>query len=93
MCFKKKKDFDLSGHPECTHNWIHNAGEQCKWDDWSFKDSINGIKREDYIKDSDNIVNIYTCTMCGASFWSSEKVFDIPHYRVVAKKQKKIYNK
>lgn len=79
---KKKEEFDYFHHPECSHNIIHNAGEQCRWDTWSMEDSIKGTKPEDYLKDSDRIVNIYTCTMCGQGFWSSDKCFDIPHYRV-----------
>lgn len=39
-----------------------------------------GIKKLD--ADSNNICNFYICTMCQSEFWSSEKCFDIPHYRV-----------
>lgn len=81
MCFKKE-NFDLVGHPECSHNWIHYAGEQCEWDRWSFEDSIRGTKPEEYKKDSKRIAYIYICTMCGGQFWSSDKALDIPHYRV-----------
>lgn len=66
----------------CSHNWIHYAGKQCEWDNWSFEDSFNGIKKEDYRKDSNNICYIYICTMCQEVIWSSDKLFDIPHYRV-----------
>lgn len=85
---KRMKHLDPVGHPECEHNWIHNAGEQCDWDSWSFSDSIKGVKPQDYVKDSDNVAYIYTCTQCGESFWSSTKVFDIPHYRVREVKDK-----
>lgn len=74
--FNKNKKFDLVGHPECSHNWIHNTGKQYEWDLKSkFLD-------ENSIPDSNNIVYMYICTMCGGEFWSTEKMFDIPHYRV-----------
>lgn len=73
----------------CSHNWIHYAGMQCEWDNWSFEDSINGIKKEDYRKDSNNICYIYICTMCQEIIWSSDKLFDIPHYRVKERLWKK----
>jgi len=66
----------------CSHNWIHNAGKQCEWDNWGFKDSIKGIKPENYRKDSNNLCYFYICTMCGEEIWSQEKLFNIPHYRV-----------
>lgn len=67
---KQLKQFDLGSHPECSHNWIHNARMQCEWD-------INNIPG-----DSIHIANIYICTMCGGEFWSQIKEFNIPHYRV-----------
>lgn len=73
--FRKKK-FDLVGHPECSHNWIHYAGKQCEWDRKS------KFIEENPIPDSNNIAYMYICTMCKGEFWSSEKMFDIPHYRV-----------
>ena len=79
---KKLKQFDIVNHPECFHNWVHNAGEQCKWDTWDFSDFMSGIKSEDYRKDSRRVAYIYTCTMCGESYWSSCKNQNIPHYRV-----------
>ena len=72
--FWKKNKFDISGHPECTHNWIHNAGKQYEWDKSSKFPNERG--------DSRNIAYMYICTMCGAEFWSSNKAIDIPHYRV-----------
>lgn len=75
----KDKEFDYVGHPECSHNWIHNAGEQCKWDTPSFEEVRQG---KNHRKDSENVVYMYICTMCGGEFWSSEKMFNIPHYRV-----------
>ena len=74
-----KKKFDYVGHPECSHNWIHNAGKQCELDSPSMKEVINGKLRR---KDSKNICYFYICTMCGGEFWSSKKMFNIPHYRV-----------
>ncbi len=77
-----KEKFDYAGHPECSHNWIHNAGKQCEWDIWSLKDSIKGTRPEDYKKDSSRVAYMYICTICGGEFWSTEKMFDIPHHRV-----------
>lgn len=79
---KQLKQHDLAGHPECTHNWIHNAGKQCEWDCWSMGASLQGIKSQQYRKDSKRIAYMYICTMCGGEFWSSHKCFKIPHYRV-----------
>lgn len=76
MLFKTKKEFDYVGHPECSHNWIHNARKQCEWDRES------KFKEEAETADSNNVAYMYICTMCGGEFWSSEKMFDIPHYRV-----------
>ena len=78
---KQLKQHDLAGHPECTHNWIHNAGKQCEWDCWSMGASLQGIKPQQYRKDSKRIAYMYICTMCGGEFWSSHKCFKIPHYR------------
>ena len=75
--FHKRKKFDEVGHPECFHNWIHNAGEQCDWDMNSY--GILGTKLD---ADSNNICNFYICTICQGEFWSQQKEFDIPHYRV-----------
>lgn len=33
-------------------------------------------------KDSNNIAYMYICTMCEGEFWSSEKMLNIPYYRV-----------
>lgn len=66
----------------CSHKWIHNAGKQCEWDNWSLEDSIRGIKPEQYKKDSNNLCYFYICTMCGEEMWSQTKLFNIPHYRV-----------
>lgn len=71
---KQLKKFDLGGHPECSHNWVHFARKQCEWD----KSSIN----KQYKADSVHIAYMYLCTMCGGEFWSSDKCFNIPHYRV-----------
>jgi len=91
---KQLKKFDLGGHPECTHNWIHNAGKQCEWDCWNFEASRKGIKPEQYRKDSNRIAYMYICTMCGGEFWSSHKCFKISHYRVKEGKrcQQKVKN-
>jgi len=75
MCFKKDK-FDIVGHPECSHNWIHNAGQQCGWDRES------KFPYESEIADSKNVCNMYICTMCGGQYWSFNKDQNIPHYRV-----------
>lgn len=75
---KQLKQFDYVNHPECSHNWVHNAGMQCEWDRKSI--GIESVMKYDC--DSNNIAYMYTCTMCGETFWSSNKVFDIPHYRV-----------
>jgi len=72
-----KEKFDYSGHPECSHNWIHYAGKQCDFDRETWLESV--IKLD---CDSNNIVYMYICTMCGGEFWSFEKMFDIPYYRV-----------
>ena len=82
MCFRRNKHLLPHERNGCSHNWVHNAGKQCEWDIWSFEDCKNGIKPEDYIKDSNKIANMYICTMCGEELWSSYKMFDIPHYRV-----------
>lgn len=75
MCFKKAK-FDLVGHPECDHHFVHNAGKQCEWDRAHYFNS-------NYAKgDSKRIAYMYICTRCGGEFWSSDKALDIPHYRV-----------
>ena len=71
---KQLKKGDYVNHPECSHNWIHYAGEQCRWDTW--------CSEENYNKDSYNVANIYLCTMCQGIYWSSKKDHDIPHYRV-----------
>lgn len=76
---KQLKKFDYVNHPECSHNWVHNAGMQCEWDEPSFGEVIASKKHR---KDSNNVAYMYICTMCGGTFWSSEKMFDIPHYRV-----------
>lgn len=78
---KHRKKFDLTGHQECSHNWVHNAGKQCKWDNGLYWDNEKHIvvKKE---KDSNNVAYIYVCTMCQGKIWSSEKCFNIPHYRV-----------
>ena len=81
-----KKKFDYAGHPECSHNWIHNAGKQCEWDSPSMEEVINGKLRR---KDSKNVCYFYICTVCGGEFWSSDKMFDIPHYRVRERRIKK----
>lgn len=78
--FKRKKD-DIVNHPECDHHWVHNAGEQFRWD-------IAGT-RKGYKGDSLRIAFIYTCTMCGESFWSGRREFDIPHYRVKEGRKKR----
>lgn len=75
MSIFKREKFDLVGHPECDHHWVHYAGKQCEWDRESkFPYSNKG--------DSKNIAYMYICTRCGGEFWSSDKAFDIPHYRV-----------
>ncbi len=76
---KQKEKFDYVGHPECSHNWVHNAGKQCECDTPSFEEVRQGKKHR---KDSDNVAYMYICTMCGGEFWSSERMFNIPHYRV-----------
>lgn len=73
MLFKKKK-FDIVNHPECDHNWVHNAGEQFRWDKAGIKEGYKG--------DSARVAYMYTCTQCGETYWSSRKDQDIPHYRV-----------
>lgn len=73
--FKKEKE-------TCSHNWVHNAGKQCEWDEPHFGEVIKGKKHK---KDSKNMVYMYICTMCGEEFWSQQKMFDIPHYRVKEK--------
>lgn len=75
MCFKKKKEFDLVGHPECSHNFINYAKKQCEWD---MQDAFYNNRKAD----SKNICNMYICTMCGGEYWSSNKSENIPHYRV-----------
>ena len=81
MLNKNKKKFDLVGHPECPHNWVHNAGKQCEWDNNIYWDNKKRriVERP---KDSEDVAYMYICTMCEGEFWSSEKMFDIPHYRV-----------
>lgn len=71
---KQLKRFDYAGHPECSHNWIHNAGKQCEWDMKNLLGTVYG--------DSNNIAYMYICTMCGGEYWSSDKDQDIEHYRV-----------
>lgn len=71
---KQLKQFDLTGHPECSHNWIHNAGKQCEWD-------MKNLLSTNYA-DSYHIAYMYICTMCGGEYWSSNKSEDIQHYRV-----------
>lgn len=80
------KNFDWVGHPECSHNWIHYARKQCEMDVPNMSEIVNGKIRK---KDSNNICNFYICTLCQGEFWSSEKVFDIPHYRVREGENKK----
>lgn len=87
MFWKKQKKFDYVGHPECFHDWIHNAGKQCEWDNnkyWNTKKN-KIIERK---RDSNNVAYMYICTMCGGEFWSSEKMFNIPHYRVRDRRNK-----
>lgn len=83
MC--RKERFDLVGHPECSHHWVHNAGEQCEWDRQS------KFIEENPRANSNNICYMYVCTRCGGKFWSSNKAFDdIPHYRVRDSKKGRI---
>lgn len=77
MLNRYKKKFDLVKHPECFHNWVHNAGKQCEWDRITCIENVFKCNC-----DSNNIAYMYICTMCGGEFWSSEKMFNIPHYRV-----------
>lgn len=84
---KQLKQNDIVGHPECSHNWVHDVRKQLEWDTWSFIDSYQGIKPEDYIKDSEHICPIYTCTMCGGSYWSSDPRNDVEYYRLVEVKK------
>lgn len=81
----KNKEFDYARHPECSHNWIHNANKQCESDNNYYWD-IKKNKIVEKSKDSNNVAYMYICTMCQGEFWSSEKMFDIPHYRVKTKK-------
>lgn len=90
---KQLKQPDMFFHSECSHNIIHYAGKACEYDTWSFSDSINNVKPEDYRKDSNNLCPIYICTMCGEVIWSSEKLKDIEHYRVREVKHKCSKNK
>ena len=71
---KQLKNIDIVNHPECSHNWVHNAGKQCEWDRAGNINYTNA--------DSRNIAYMYICTMCGGEFWSSNKCLEIPHYRV-----------
>lgn len=75
MCFRRNKHLLPHEVNGCSHNWIHNAGKQCKLDKQS---SFLHKKRAD----SRNIAYMYICTMCGEELWSSDKMFNIPHYRV-----------
>lgn len=86
MCIRKEKEI-------CFHHWVHNAGKQCEWDCWDFKDSLHKTRPEDYRKDSIRMCYFYICTMCGEEFWSQRKEFDIPHYRVKEVKRQKCRRK
>lgn len=77
--FNKKKNLMPHERNGCSHNWIHNAGEQCECDICL---PVDLCDRKSYKKDSDNVCNMYICTMCGEELWSTDKMFDIPHYRV-----------
>ncbi len=57
----------------CTHNWINYAGMQCE---------ISAECRFDKKGDSNEVAFIYLCTICQEKLWSTDKMFDIPHYRV-----------
>ena len=86
MCWKNKQENN------CSHNWVHNAGKQCKWSAvYSFKDCLNGLRPKDVKGDSKETCYFYICTMCGEEYWSSCKTEKIPHYRVrtVKKKERK----
>lgn len=83
MCWKNKQENN------CSHNWVHNAGKQCKWSAvYSFKHYLNGLRPEDVKGDSKETCYFYICTMCGEEYWSSYKSQDIPHYRVRSQKWK-----
>lgn len=85
MCFKKNKNLMPYEKNGCSHNWIHYAAEQCKWD---VPYILNSGKI--YRKDSNNVCYFYICTICQEMLWSSNKMFDIPHYRVKEILNKKI---
>lgn len=61
---KQLKQDDLSGHPECSHNWVHHASEQAEWSGY----------------DSRSVAYMYICTMCQSRYWSSNKTEKIPYY-------------
>ena len=52
--FKRKK-YDIVNHPECDHHWVHNAGEQFRWD-------IAG-ERKGYKGESCNTSRAFTVTV------------------------------
>lgn len=79
MFFRKNKELMPHERNGCSHNWVHYAGKQCEWDTPSFEEVIQGKK---YRKDSNNMCYFYICTICQEELWSSDKMFDIPHYRV-----------
>ena len=76
MCFNKNKNLLPYEKNGCSHNWIHYAGKQCEWDVPYILNS-----GEIYKKDSNNVCYFYICTICQEIIWSSNKMFDIPHYR------------
>lgn len=77
MCFRRNKHLLPHEVNGCSHNWIHNAAEQCKLDRECKFPYEQGERA-----DSRNVANMYICTMCEEELWSSNKMFDIPHYRV-----------
>lgn len=85
MCFKKSKNLMPHESNGCSHNWIHYAGKQCEWDK-----PIMLRNDTKYRKDSNNVCYFYICTICQEMIWSSDKYFNIPHYRVRESLNKKI---
>lgn len=70
---KQLKQDDLTGHPECSHNWVHHASEQAKWSGY----------------DSRSIAFVYICTMCQSEYWSSYESEKIPFYTCRVSKRKR----
>ena len=85
MFFRKNKNLMPHEKNGCSHNWVHYAAKQCEWDEPGMLSN-----RKKYLKDSKHMCYFYICTICQEMIWSSDKCFNIPHYRARESLKKKV---